>query len=40
MEAHFFEEGGHGFGIRYAVGKPAAIWLDLVLGWMRRKGWA
>lgn len=40
VEAHFFEEGGHGFGIRYAVGKPAAIWPDLVLGWMRRKGWA
>ncbi|MDB5429863.1 MAG: dienelactone hydrolase [Caulobacter sp.] len=40
VEAHVFEEGGHGFGIRYVVGKPAAIWPDLVLGWMRRKGWA
>lgn len=39
-EAHFFEEGGHGFGIRYAVGKPAAIWPDIVLGWLRRKGFA
>jgi acetyl esterase/lipase len=40
VEAHFYEEGGHGFGIRYAVGKPAALWPDLVLAWMRRKGWA
>jgi acetyl esterase/lipase len=39
-EAHFFEEGGHGFGIRYAVGKPAALWPDIVLAWMKRKGWA
>lgn len=39
-EAHFFEEGGHGFGIRYAVGKPAAIWPDIVLAWMKRKGFA
>ena len=38
-EMHIFEEGGHGFGIRYAVGKPAAAWPDLVLAWMRRHGW-
>ena len=40
VEAHFYEEGGHGFGIRYAVGKPAALWPDIVLAWMRHKGWA
>jgi len=40
VELHLFEEGGHGFGIRYAVGKPAALWPDLVLGWLRRKGFA
>jgi acetyl esterase/lipase len=39
-EAHLFEEGGHGFGIRYAVGKPAAIWPEVVLGWLRRRGFA
>ena len=39
-EAHFFEEGGHGFGIRYAVGKPAAQWPDIALAWLRRKGFA
>lgn len=38
VEAHLFEEGGHGFGLRYAVGKPVAAWPDLALGWMRRKG--
>lgn len=37
-ELHLFEEGGHGFGIRYAVGKPAAAWPDLVLAWLKRHG--
>lgn len=37
-EAHLFEEGGHGFGIRLIQGRPAAVWPELVLGWMRRKG--
>jgi acetyl esterase/lipase len=38
VEVHLFEEGGHGFGIRYAAGKPVQAWPDLVLGWMKRKG--
>lgn len=38
VEMHLFEEGGHGFGIRYAVGLPAAAWPDLVLGWIARHG--
>jgi acetyl esterase/lipase len=37
-EAHFFEEGGHGFGIRLARGKPAAAWPDLFLAWAARRG--
>jgi acetyl esterase/lipase len=37
-EAHLFEEGGHGFGIRLAQGKPAAAWPELFLAWARR-GW-
>lgn len=37
-ELHVFEEGGHGFGLRFAVGKPVAAWPDLVLAWMDRKG--
>jgi acetyl esterase/lipase len=37
-ELHVFEEGGHGFGLRFARGKPVEAWPDLVLGWWRRKG--
>lgn len=37
-ELHVFEEGGHGFGLRFARGKPAEAWPDLVLAWWRRKG--
>ena len=37
-EAHFFEEGGHGFGIWGARGKPAAAWPDLFLAWAGRRG--
>ncbi|HWA63049.1 MAG TPA: alpha/beta hydrolase, partial [Caulobacteraceae bacterium] len=37
-EAHLFEEGGHGFGIRLAAGKPAAAWPDLFLAWSKRRG--
>ncbi len=37
-EAHIFEEGGHGFGIRLAQGKPAAAWPDLLVSWLGRRG--
>lgn len=37
-EGHFFEEGGHGFGIRLAQGKPAAAWPELFLAWAARQG--
>ena len=37
-EAHIFEEGGHGFGIRLAQGKPAATWPDLLVSWLGRRG--
>ena len=39
VEAHLFEEGGHGFGIRLIAGKPASAWPKLVLAWGRRHGW-
>ena len=32
-ELHAFQEGGHGFGIAGAAGKPAAVWPDLFLKW-------
>ena len=37
-EAHIFEEGGHGFGIGLAKGKPAAAWPELFLAWAGRHG--
>ena len=37
-EMHLFEEGGHGFGIYLARGKPAAVWPDLFLAWAARHG--
>jgi acetyl esterase/lipase len=39
-EAHLFQEGGHGFGIRLIAGKPAAVWPQLVLAWAARQGFA
>ena len=39
VEAHFFQEGDHGFGIRLAKGKPCAAWPDLLTAWGRRGGW-
>ena len=36
-ELHVFEEGGHGFGLRGAVGLPARAWPDLLLAWLRRR---
>jgi acetyl esterase/lipase len=39
VEAHLFEEGGHGFGVRLIAGKPASIWPELALAWAARQGW-
>ena len=33
VETHLFENGGHGFGLRQVVGKPAQAWPDLFLAW-------
>lgn len=38
-EAHLFQEGGHGFGVRLIEGKPAAVWPALALAWASRHGW-
>ncbi len=35
-EAHLFQEGGHGFGVRLIHGKPAQVWPDLVRAWAAR----
>lgn len=39
VEAHLFQEGGHGFGIRLIEDRPAAVWPELVLAWAGRRGW-
>lgn len=39
-EAHIFEEGGHGFGLKLAEGKPAHAWPDLLLACAKRRGFA
>jgi acetyl esterase/lipase len=38
VEMHLFAEGGHGFGLRLAAGKPVAVWPDLWLAWSKRLG--
>jgi acetyl esterase/lipase len=35
-EAHLFQEGGHGFGVRLIQGRPAEVWPDLVRAWAAR----
>jgi acetyl esterase/lipase len=39
VELHIFEEGGHGYGLRLAKGKPAASWPQLFLHWGYRHNW-
>ncbi|WP_239987323.1 alpha/beta hydrolase [Sphingosinithalassobacter portus] len=38
VEAHLFEHGGHGFGLRKAIGKPVEAWTDLWRAWARNTG--
>ncbi|WP_068090077.1 alpha/beta hydrolase [Novosphingobium rosa] len=38
VETHLFEQGGHGFGLRGAVGLPVAIWPQLWLNWAQTTG--
>ena len=38
VETHLFAHGGHGFGLRYTVGKPAAAWPDLFVSWSKSMG--
>lgn len=33
-EAHFFEHGGHGFGLMKTAGLPVAIWPELLWNWL------
>ncbi len=38
VETHLFTNGGHGFGLRKAVGKPVEAWPDLFLAWAGTQG--
>lgn len=38
VETHLFTNGGHGFGIRRVVGKPAGVWPELFVNWARTQG--
>ena len=38
VETHLFTEGGHGFGLTRAAGKPASVWPDLFLAWAKMRG--
>lgn len=40
VETHLFENGGHGFGLRKAVGKPVGIWPELWRNWASSIGFA
>lgn len=38
VETHLFAHGGHGFGLRKAIGKPVEIWPELFLNFARTQG--
>ena len=38
VETHLFAQGGHGFGLRRAMGKPAHAWPELFAGWANSFG--
>jgi acetyl esterase/lipase len=38
VETHLFADGGHGFGLRKAVGKPVEAWPELWRAWARTVG--
>lgn len=38
VETHLFTAGGHGFGLRKAMGKPAEVWPELFARWAATQG--
>jgi len=38
VETHLFQNGGHGFGLRRVMNKPAEAWPDLFVNWARTQG--
>ncbi len=40
VETHLFQHGGHGFGLRKAIGKPVEAWPDFWRQWTQALGFA
>ncbi|MEE4454627.1 alpha/beta hydrolase [Novosphingobium resinovorum] len=40
VEAHYFANGGHGFGLRRAIGKPVEAWPEMWRAWAGTVGFA
>ena len=40
VELHLFAAGGHGFGLRRAIGKPVGAWPELFIAWAATVGYA
>ncbi|MGP7795776.1 alpha/beta hydrolase [Sphingomonas sp. CLY1604] len=40
VETHLFAQGGHGFGLRRAAGKPVEAWPTLFLAWAKSLGFS
>ena len=38
VETHLFQHGGHGFGLRKAIGKPVEVWPELFRAWAATMG--
>jgi acetyl esterase/lipase len=38
VEGHFFEKGGHGFGLRLTTDNPGALWPELFRLWLGKHG--
>ena len=38
VEGHFFEKGGHGFGLRLSTDNPGALWPELFRLWLGKHG--
>ena len=38
VETHLFTHGGHGFSLRFTIGKPVSIWPELFVRWSQSMG--
>jgi dipeptidyl aminopeptidase/acylaminoacyl peptidase len=38
VETHLFTHGGHGFSLRFTVGKAISVWRELFVRWSQSMG--